>query len=255
MVHHTASGASADGWPDVNYCTFNDSDAPLCNLYIDRSGEWYVCAAGATNTNGSGHDPCGKTSDDSMNSSAIGIEAGNNGTGEQWPDKQLDSYVKGCRELCDAYGIDIDCIHAHWEWAPSRKTDPAGGPKYQTGSPGPNDISWNMDEFRSDCRGAAPTPTPPTPEEDEDMVWRVAKHQDTGAYYIGDGTTAYWVSDSGGDINMIEAGIRMAPGAVNVKAFTGSDSDLPPMVTNWSKVGTVNNGNIKRYVGANKHLA
>jgi N-acetylmuramoyl-L-alanine amidase len=262
MAHHTASGASSDGWPDVNYCTFNDEDAPLCNLYVDRSGEWYVCAAGATNTNGSGHDPCGVTADDSMNSSAIGIEAGNNGTGEQWPDKQLDSYEKGCRELSEAYGIPISCIHAHWEWAPSRKSDPAGGPKYQTGSPGPNDISWNMDEFRSACQGAAPSPGPtpptPTPEEDIDMAWRVGKRQN-GAYFIGDGNTSYWVSDDGGDINMEESLCRMAPGAVNVVRIAwdaATDENAgPSMVTNWKQVkNTMQDNKIKQLVGKNSRI-
>jgi len=107
MTHHTASGASSDGWPDVNYMTFNHTDAPLCNLYLDRQGNIYVCAGGATNTNGSGHDTCGITNDDSMNSSAIGIEAGNNGVGEQWPDAQQDAYVALCKALCDGYGIGV----------------------------------------------------------------------------------------------------------------------------------------------------
>jgi N-acetylmuramoyl-L-alanine amidase len=262
MVHHTASGTSSDGWPDVNYCTFNDEDAPLCNLYVDRSGEWYVCAAGATNTNGSGSDPCGATANDSMNSSAIGIEAGNNGTGEQWPDKQLDSYVKGCCELSAAYDIPISRVHAHWEWAPTRKSDPAGGPKYQSGSPGPSDISWNMDEFRSDCSGAAPAPGPtppkPAPKEDEDVVWRVGKREN-GAYFIGDGTTSYWISGKDGDINDDEATILMAPGAVNaVRCVWDQATDEnagKKIVTEWGQVkATMQDKQLKNYVGNNKHL-
>ena len=46
MCHHTASRPASDGWPDVNYCTFDDDDAPLCNLYLSRDGTVYVCAAG-----------------------------------------------------------------------------------------------------------------------------------------------------------------------------------------------------------------
>jgi hypothetical protein len=159
MVHHTASGPGSDGWPDVNYCTYGDDDAPLCNLYLDRAGAIYVCAGGATNTNGSGSDPCGLTADDSMNSSAIGIEAGNDGIGERWPDAQLDAYLALVGELEAAYGIGSAQCHAHFEWAPSRKTDPAGPDRYALGS-----ASWGMDAFRADV-GAAPAP--PDPSEDD----------------------------------------------------------------------------------------
>jgi hypothetical protein len=159
MVHHTASGPSSDGWPDVNYCTHNDDDAPLCNLYLDRAGTVYVCAAGATNTNGSGHDPCGITNDDSMNSSAIGIEAGNDGKGEPWPEAQQNSYAALCAELCDAYGIGVGQVHGHAEWAPERKVDPAGPSRWA-----PQGGTWNMDAMRGDV--AAGNPTPPPQEDD-----------------------------------------------------------------------------------------
>ena len=160
MIHHTASGASSDGWPDANYCTLSAQDKPLCNLYINRAGSVWVCAGGATNTNGSGHDPCGVTNDDSMNSSAIGIEAGNVGTGaEVWPDEQLNAYVIMCDALCGAYSIPEGRVHAHVEWAPGRKIDPAGPDRYASGS-----ASWDMGQFRAEVAGApVPTPVPPTP--------------------------------------------------------------------------------------------
>ena len=50
---------SADGWPDVNYCTFDDDDAPLCNLYLSRDGTIYVCAAGGHEHQRLRPDPCG----------------------------------------------------------------------------------------------------------------------------------------------------------------------------------------------------
>jgi hypothetical protein len=125
MVHHTASGTGSDGWPDVNYCTFSDSDRPLCNLYLNRAGIVWVCAAGATNTNGKGHDPCGVTPNDSMNTHAIGIEAGADGTAA-WPDQQQVAYQQLTQALCAAYGIPSGRIHAHHEWAPDRKVDPSG---------------------------------------------------------------------------------------------------------------------------------
>jgi hypothetical protein len=159
MVHHTASGASADGWGDANYCTFSDSDRPLCNLYLSRKGQVWVCAAGATNTNGSGG-PLGPVPKDSMNSCAIGIEAGNNGTGEPWPDAQQDAYVKLASALCSAYGIPTSQVYSHAEWAPSRKVDPAGPSQWSKSSGGGSSNMWNMGAFRASCGGAAPGPGP-----------------------------------------------------------------------------------------------
>lgn len=189
MVHHTASGPSSDGWGDVNYMTYSHQDAPLCNLYIERSGAIYVCAGGATNTNGSGHDPCGVTSDDSMNSSAIGIEAGNNGTGEAWPSSQLDCFAALCGVLCDAYGIPNGRIHAHFEWAPSRKIDPAGPPRYASGG-----ASWNMAAFRADCSGGTgPTPIPPPiPTEEEDMALLTRYPGDNSIWVVANDLSWRW---------------------------------------------------------------
>jgi hypothetical protein len=170
LAHHTASPPSSDGWPDANYCTFGDEDAPLCNLYLGRDGTIWVCAGGATNTNGSGTDLCGITPDDSMNSHAIGIEAGNNGVGEAWPDAQQDAYVTLVAELCAAYGIDPAQVHSHQQWAPSRKVDPAGPSDWASGT-----ATWDMPAFCDDVRAVAappipgPNPTPTPPDEDDDM--------------------------------------------------------------------------------------
>ena len=57
MVHHTASGPSSDGWPDAEYCTHSDDDAPLCNLYLNRAGTVWVCAAGGRTRTGPGRTP------------------------------------------------------------------------------------------------------------------------------------------------------------------------------------------------------
>src|SRR5262245_30525944 len=85
MWHHTASPASWDGLKDANYIATGDPDAPISNLYIDRKGVVYVIAAGATNTNGKGGPLTfskGTVPLDSMNTRAVGIEAGNDGLGE-----------------------------------------------------------------------------------------------------------------------------------------------------------------------------
>jgi peptidoglycan hydrolase-like protein with peptidoglycan-binding domain len=175
MVHHTASGASADGWPDANYCTFGSSVRPVTNLYIARDGTIFVCAGGATNTNGSGTDPCGARPPNTMNTSAVAIEAGNNGLGEPWPEAQQDSFVKLTRQLCDAYGIPNQRVHAHFEYT-GRKIDCAGQSRYATGA-----AKWNMTQFRSDVAGTTGgggggTPTPPP---DDDWVTWVMDNQPT----------------------------------------------------------------------------
>jgi N-acetylmuramoyl-L-alanine amidase len=162
IIHHSASGPDADGWSDVNYCCYGDPDAPLCNLYLARDGTIYVCAAGATNTNGSGSDLCGIVPDDSMNSSAIGIEAGNDGVGEPWPEAQQQSYVALCGALCAAYGIGVEQIHSHAQWAPSRKIDPAGPSRWAEGA-----ATWDMDRFRADVDDTTAEPQPPPTVEDD----------------------------------------------------------------------------------------
>ena len=95
MCHHTASPPSADGWGDANYCTFADDDAPLANIVLSRVPELFICAAGATNTNGSGD--CPHLAPDTMNSSAVGVEACNDGLGEAWPEGQQSCYVAAGR--------------------------------------------------------------------------------------------------------------------------------------------------------------
>jgi hypothetical protein len=147
MVHHTASPRSWDGKRDADYITYDDSDAPLANLYLDRSGMVWVLAAGATNTNGKGHDYWGGgVPDNSMNSYAIGIEAGNEGTGEQWPNAQQDAYLRLSNALCLRYAISVEHVRGHFEWAPDRKIDPAGNSRYASGG-----ASWDMNRFRADC--------------------------------------------------------------------------------------------------------
>jgi N-acetylmuramoyl-L-alanine amidase len=162
MIHHTASGPSSDGQPDVSYMCYSADARPVANLYIARNGKVWVMAAGATNTNGSGHDPCGATPDDSMNSNAIGIEAGNNGTGEPWPDAQQRAYTTMVKALCKHYGIQTGRVHSHAEWAPSRKVDPAGPSRWASSG------TWNEDAFRSDVATGWPG-SPPPQEDDDDM--------------------------------------------------------------------------------------
>lgn len=173
LWHHTASQTSPAN--DVSYIVSGSPDAPLSNLYLARDGSVWICAAGATNTNGKGGPLAvgrGTVPLDSMNTYAIGVEAANSGNGEQWPGVQIDAYFALSLALTDAYGLAADDVATHAEWAPTRKIDPATAAAVK-GIWQPRSINssgtWNLDDLRAECRArssSSPTPTPPTPEDD-----------------------------------------------------------------------------------------
>lgn len=191
MVHHSASPPHTDPDGDIAYIVHNADNAPLSNLYLSRSGAVHVCAAGATNTNGTGVDPCGHVADDAMNTAAIGIEAANEGTGEAWPTVQTDAYLTLVAALCAAYSVPNGRIHGHAEYAPSRKIDPAGPPRWATGP-----ATWAMDLFRADVAATGTTPPPvpsptPTPPKGPAMLLYVIDSRTKGSALLvwhADGT-------------------------------------------------------------------
>lgn len=162
MVHHTASNPGTDPHGDLNYIINSHPLRPICQLYLSRSGTFYVVAAGRCCTNGAGSSAPwnGGVPDGQMNHHAIAIEAANQGTGERWPDAQIHSYVHGVAALCKAYNIPNKHVRAHHEWAPGRKIDPAGQSPYAVGS-----AKWDMNKFRADVAAVATGPT--TPQEPE----------------------------------------------------------------------------------------
>ncbi len=179
IVHHTASGQGSDGQNDASYMTERCEVAPMANLYLERSGRWWVLAAGATNTNGKGG-PWGRIPANSANSRVIGIEAGNNGIGEAWPEGMQESYTTGVAALAKHYRIDTANVLAHHEWAPSRKVDPAGPSRFGSIN---HSGSWNMDAFRNEVnakRGSSRTIA--TPE----------RVQSTAAVYVVQPGDAWW---------------------------------------------------------------
>ena len=101
----------------------------------------------ATNTNGSGHDPCSRVADDSMNSNAIGIEAGNDGSGEAWPATPSSTrYNALCAALCGATASRPGAYTPMLNMPrPGRSTQPV-----RTGTPRAPD-TWDMAHFRADC--------------------------------------------------------------------------------------------------------
>ena len=141
---------------------------PVANLYTDRRGVVWVCAAGATNTNGQGRDTWGGgVPADSMNTYAIGNEIANTGTGEPYPIAQQSSVLRSTAALCTGYDIVTHHVRGHFEWAPTRKIDPSGPSQWATAG------KWNMDAFRHDVDlllAPAPPQPPPTKPEDDDMA-------------------------------------------------------------------------------------
>jgi len=161
MIHHTASSTSAGN--DVNYMTYNSPDKPIANIYIARNGDIHLMAGGPTNTNGSGRDWWGGgVPANDMNAEAVGIEIGNDGTGEPYPEPQVESVLRVCVELLKAGGVGPGNVRSHWEWCrdTGRKIDPRGPSKYEDPALGGK---WNMDRFRGDVFQRMNPPVTPDP--------------------------------------------------------------------------------------------
>src|SRR4029077_13033530 len=108
---------------------------------------------------------------DSMNTHAIGIEAGNNGRGEPWPLAQIDAYFTINNALAAAYGLDPGDCCTHAAWTPGRKIDPATAAAVQ-GPWRPASINssgtWALEDIQHEARRRA-TVTPPPYQEDDPM--------------------------------------------------------------------------------------
>jgi hypothetical protein len=102
-----------DGRPDLR--------GPLCNLLLGRHGTVVCIASGRAN-----HAGAGGWMGLSGNSTVLGIEAENDGTGEPWPEQQIAAYLLVCAAMVVGMGSTPDLVCYHREWAPTRKIDPAG---------------------------------------------------------------------------------------------------------------------------------
>lgn len=93
---------------------------PLANLGLGRDGAYYVIAAGRSYHAGKGV----WQGYASGNTSFIGIEAENDGDGEEWPPVQLEAYCHGVAAILMHEGLDVSCCAGHKEYT-SRKPDPS----------------------------------------------------------------------------------------------------------------------------------
>lgn len=144
VCHHDAARQGAGTFNTVIQNGRSDLPGPLAQFALRRDGTIHVVAAGL-----SYH--AGATINDAVfgNSWSLGIEAGNDGVGEVWPERQLDAYAKLCLELSRAFGFSIDNIKGHKEICrpAGRKSDP----------------TFDMNAFRARVRAVAdgaPAPGP-----------------------------------------------------------------------------------------------
>jgi hypothetical protein len=189
--HHTASGRGASATANVEYATFRAPAKPITGLYLHRDGTWYVCAAGATNTQGRGgplRTTGGNVPADRGNEYLLGVECGNDGIGEPWPQEQIDSLFTGTIALMRHYHWSIPSdLFFHATYAPGRKIDPARavavqGPWRPRGAGTAN--TWDLADTRAELARRAGHPittSPPIPAPttgDIEMRWIIVGNAD-----------------------------------------------------------------------------
>ena len=127
MAHHTAARSYDKDLPS-RHILINGRKGlrgPLCHVGLARSGTCHVIAAGHANHAGRGKG-WRKIPASAGNSRWLGIEAENDGRGEEWSDEQYSAYVVCSAALLDMIGQDASMLAGHREWAPGRKIDPHG---------------------------------------------------------------------------------------------------------------------------------
>ncbi len=119
VCHHDA-GSNWSTPPGILISGRSDLAGPLCNFALGRDGIVWMVAAGRAN-----HAGTGSWRGLVGNASVWGTEANNRGTGEMWPDVQIDAYARLCAATCEFSGFSAEMVCRHAEWT-SRKIDPAG---------------------------------------------------------------------------------------------------------------------------------
>lgn len=131
VIHHDAFHSSTPSSTIISVMVNGRPDlpGPLCHVWIDDDKDdtgtkgdpvAYVIAAGRANHAGSGG-----WKGLSGNSSVLGIEARNAGTGEAWSPAMLECYSLVCAALLDGIQADTGMMCGHKEWT-TRKIDPNG---------------------------------------------------------------------------------------------------------------------------------
>lgn len=125
LVHHTGSAKGSGASPALGIVTHgrSDLDGPLSQIHLSRTAVVTIVAAGRANHAGLGgpHEGIPK---DSGNPYLVGIEAENNGIGEDWSPKMIKVYAITCALLLRKMRRTNRMCFGHKEWT-SRKIDPA----------------------------------------------------------------------------------------------------------------------------------
>jgi hypothetical protein len=225
--HHTASTASVDS--DLKWMIHNSPDSPIGNMLLARDGVVWPIAAGAANTQGKGGPTAfsrGTCPLDQGNTKLWGIEAANGGTGEAWPQVQVDAYFKINNALAELFGNQITDLISHQGYAPDRKIDPATASAVQ-GPWRPGSVTssgtWSVDDIRAEAvrRSTSVPPPQPTPDDNDEEfdVAFIIINADTGqpALVYGDGKVT---GIDGGSFNEFNA--KYGP-AITVERVTFDD--------------------------------
>lgn len=120
VCHHDAIAARWSTPPGMLISGRPDLAGPLCNTALEADGTVWMVAAGRANHAGTGgwRGLVG-------NSTVWGTEAQNAGTGQVWPQEQIDAYVRLSAALAEFFGFSSEMVCRHAEWT-SRKIDPWG---------------------------------------------------------------------------------------------------------------------------------
>lgn len=135
--HHTAGPPTSSDNGEINVLVNGrvGLPGPIAQLYLSRTGHWWVVASGHCNHNLPGW---GGPNEGYGNDSLLGIEAQHSGENEPWTDVQYRSYVRGVaalvRHKASGYSVPLSHVAGHKEHQPGAKFDP----------------SFSMDRFRAD---------------------------------------------------------------------------------------------------------
>jgi hypothetical protein len=149
--HHTASNRNGGNNPSLFTCIHGRPDlrGPLSQLLLARDGSYDVIASGIANHGGAGSYPGWPLS---VNNTCIATEAENDGIGELWSSRIMDSYAMGQAAILEYLHKDESKFIAHFEWGENlngtkgRKIDPRG--PWEQGGRGEDWWSGNLDVNR-----------------------------------------------------------------------------------------------------------
>lgn len=239
--HHTASQTTPTN--DTNWQYFTSDVRPIGNMTIMRSGEVWIGAAGAANTQGKGGPLTlsrGTIPLDGGNTRAWAIEVANNGVGEPWPQAQIDAYFTASNELNRRFGNKPTDMFTHAAWTPGRKIDPAKASAV-LGPWRPRSINssgtWNLDDIRAECTKRAGGTPPPS--------------GGGGTYTVAAGDSWWSISQKlGCTVNQLLAANPPATSTTvihpgDILNVPGSSSTPPPPtgdVVNWNPTTTTVTG-------------